>query len=166
MRINNKRVNVFVGAFYSLFLLGLFFSILLLIIPISQIVNRISPYLLIVIFISLIYLFYKSGHQNIEYNSDGEVLNIRTQDPFWVQYFPSQKTLTDFPKKKLTGFKIKKSIFSRKLELYLTSKRSQKGYVRLSFPITYLNKSEISDLKKSLNRIITKNKEAEKNEIN
>lgn len=164
MRINNKRVNVFVGAFYSMFLLGLFFSILLLIIPISPIVNRISPYLLILIFGLLIYLFYKSGHQNIEYNSDGEVLNIRTQDPFWVQYFPRERTLTDFPKKKLSGFKIRKSLFSRRLILYLKSNRNSNGYVRLSFPITYLNKSEISDLKKSLNRIIAKNKEADKNE--
>lgn len=166
MRINNKRVNVYVASIYSLFLMALFFSILLIIVPISPIVNRISPYILIGIFIFLIFIFYKMGHQHIEYNSDGEVLNIKTQDSFWIQYFPKSKVFVDFPKKKLTGFRIRNKIFTRKLDLFVKSKRNKKGYVRLTFTITYLNNSEVVDLKKSLNRILAKNNLAAQNETN
>lgn len=166
MRINNKRVNVWVASAYSLFLMALAFSILLLIVPISPIVNKVSPYLLIGLSLFLIFIFYKLGHQNFEYNSDGEVLNIKTHDPFWIQYFPNSKVFVDFPKKKLTGYQIRNKILTRKLDLFLKSKRTKKGYIRLTFTITYLNHSEITDLKKSLNRILANNKLAIQNETN
>ncbi|MGB6083961.1 hypothetical protein [Moheibacter sp.] len=159
MRINNKRVNVYIEAFYTLLFIGLIFSIILIFIPIPAITRIAPPYVYIGLFIFLIYLFYKLGHQHVEYSSDGEVLNIKTQDAFWVKYFPRTRLIVDFPKNKLVSFKIKSSFLHKKLELYVTSKRSHSGVAKLSFNITYLNKSEISDLKISLNRILKRNQE-------
>ena len=95
----------------------------------------------------------------MEYSSDGEVLNIKTEDAFWVKYFPKSKLVMDFPKSKLVNYKIRKGIFSKKLELYVTSKRAQNGVSKLSFNITYLNQNEINDLNRSLKKILKKNEE-------
>ncbi len=162
MRINNKRINVYIEAFYTLLFIGLIFSVLLIFVPIPAIIRRVEPYILIGFFCVFIYLFYKIGHQNVEYNSDGELLNIKTQDAFWVKYFPQTRRIVDFPKSKLISFKIKNGFFQKKLDLYVTSKRTQSGYMKLRFNITYLSKSEISDLKRSLNKIVKRNSENNK----
>lgn len=165
MRINNKRIKIYIETLYILLLLGLFFSILLTFIPISIITKFVSPYILVIGFTSAIIFIYKLGHQHMEYSSDGEVLNIKTQDAFWVKYNPNSKTIVDFPKSKLVNFKIKQGILQRKLELYVTSRRSQNGIVKLSFNITYLNNSEINDLKRSLNKILKKNERLEEDNL-
>jgi uncharacterized membrane protein YdbT with pleckstrin-like domain len=157
MRINNKRINIYIETIYILFLLGIFCSLMLVFIPISVITKFISPYFLLIGFMAGIYLLQKLGHQHMEFSSEGEVLNIKTQDVFWTKYFPSTRIIVDFPKSKLVNFKIQSGIFQKKLDLYITSKRSQNGIAKLSFNITYLNKSEINDLKRSLNKILKKN---------
>lgn len=159
MRINNKRVNVYIEALYNLLFIGLIFSIILLFIPISVLLKHISPYILIGIFLLAIFLLYKMGHMHVEYNSDGEILNIKTQDPFWIKYFPRSRTIVDFPKSKLMSFKIENNFLRKRLILYVTSKRSHSGYTKLTFNVTFLNKTEISDLKRSLNRIVKRNQE-------
>ncbi|MDD3771231.1 MAG: hypothetical protein PHC38_01085 [Weeksellaceae bacterium] len=164
MRINNKRINIYIETLYNILLLLFVGSLILIFIPITPIVNLISPYALLLIIGIMIYFLYLTGNQNIEYNSDGEALTIRTQDPFISKYFPKNKTLTDFPKNKVIDYEIKQKFILRKLYLYLQSKRAKKGYVKLSFPITYLNDKELRDLKKSLNRIIEKNNKEKLNE--
>ena len=159
MRINNKRVNVYIDVIYTLMLIGLFFSILLIFIPIPLIVKKVPAYLLVLGFLWAIYGFHKLGHQNVEYSSDGEVINIKTQDPFWVKYFPQSKLVMDFPKTKLVNYKIRRDLFTKKLDLYVTSKRAQNGLTRLTSNITYLSKGEVNDLNRSLKKITKKNEE-------
>lgn len=159
MRINNKRINVYIEAFYTLLFIGLIFSVLLIFVPITAVTRWIEPYILTGLFCAFIYLFYKIGHQNVEYSSDGEIINIKTQDAFWVKYFPKTRRLVDFPKSKLISFKIKNGFLNKKLELYVTSRRTQSGSMKLSFNITYLSKNEISDLKRSLHKIVKRNSE-------
>lgn len=159
MRINNKRIGIYIETLYRFLFLGVLCSILLILIPIPKIVNYVSPWYLLIFFVGLIILLPKFGHQIFIYNSDGEVLNIKTEDAFWAKYSAKSKRLIDFPKSKLRDFKIKESIFSKKLILYVNSKRSKKGYIELYFNISYLNQSEISDLKHSLNRLVKMNNE-------
>jgi len=165
MRINNKRIIPVIETLYTLLFIGIFIAILLIIIPIGFITNLISPYILLGLFIISIFLFYKFGHQHFEYNSDGEVINIKTQDIFWVKYFPNSKSVVDFPKKKLINFKIEKKFFRETLELYVTSKRTSNGITKLKFNITYLKEDEIADLKRSLSKIIKNNKEQQTDEV-
>lgn len=160
MRINNKRIIPVIETCYTLLLIGVFIAVLLMVIPVGLISSLISPYILFGIFILFIFLFYKLGHQHFEYNSDGEVINIKTQDVFWIKYLPNSKIIVDFPKKKLVNYKINKSFFKTILELYVTSKRTSNGVTKLKFNITYLNGNEVADLKRSLSKII-KNNEAE-----
>ncbi|NLN32709.1 MAG: hypothetical protein GX159_03825 [Flavobacteriaceae bacterium] len=159
MRINNKRINVYFDVINTLLLIGFFFSILHLFMPIHFLTKIISPAALSGIFILAIYIVYRLGPQHVEYNSDGEVLNIKTQDAFWAKHFPKMRRLVDFPKRKLISYKIKQCLFLKHLELTIKSKRSQTGISKLRFNITFLSHSEISDLKRSLNRIVKRNKE-------
>ena len=158
MRINNKRVIPFINLIYTLLFIGVFVSILLILVPISIITAAISPYILTGLFIISIYLFYKFGHQHFEYSSDGETLNIKTQDIFWSKYFEKTIRTVDFPKSKLINFKIEQGI-KTVLELYVTSKRTSNGITKLKFNITYLNNNEINDLKRSLSKIIKTNQQ-------
>lgn len=157
MRINNKRIKIYIETLNILFLLGLTFSILLCFIPISIITEHVSPIYLVGGSLLGIIILHKMGHHHIEYSSEGEVLQLKTQDAFWTKYFPSSRVIVDFPKGKLVNFNIKKGFFHKKLELYVTSKRSQNGITKLSFNITFLSSSETNDLKRSLTKILKKN---------
>lgn len=159
MRINNKRLIPFIEKFYALLFLALLAAMTLILIPIGVIVNVISPYFLIGIILISFLILYFLGHQHVEYDSDGEVINIRTKDIFWSKYFPNHKVVMDFPKKKLVSFKVQHSFFKKTLEMYVTSKRTAHGVTKLKFNITFLSKSETNDLKRSLNKIIKNNKE-------
>lgn len=159
MRINNKRITPLINAVYALLFLALVAAAFLIIIPIGIITGIISPYYLIGIVLISIFLLYSFGHQHIEYDSDGEVINIRTKDVFWSKYFPKAKVIMDFPKNKLVSYRIHRSIFTKTLEMIVTSKRTAHGVTKLKFNITFLSKSETNDLKKSLNKIIKNNKE-------
>ena len=159
MRINNKRIIPLIETYYTVLFVGLFITVLLIIIPVSAVNHIISPYFLFVGFAALIFVFNKFGHQHFEYNSDGEVLNIKTQDPFWVRYFPNSKNMVDFPKQKLLRYKVKNMIFKKTLELYVTSKRTSNGMAKLKFNLTYLKNSEIADLKRSLSKVVKHNQE-------
>lgn len=157
MRINNKRVNIYIESIYTILFILLICSILLIFVPIPTITKITSPYVLVSGALFSIFFIYKIGHQHVEYSSEGEVLNIKTEDPFWTKYFPKSQVVVDFPKHKLMNYNVKNKIFNRKLELYITSKRNQSGIAKLSFNITYLSQSEITDLKRSLSKIIKKN---------
>ncbi len=159
MRINNKRIDIYIETIYTLLFIGLIFSIVLIFIPIPTVTRYIKPYFLVLGFGALIYGFYKYGHQHVEYSSDGEVLNLKTHDSFWIKYFPRNRVMVDFPKNKLLSFNVRRGILKRTLELYVTSRRSQSGFTKLTFNITYLSKNEVADLKRSLNKIVKKNKE-------
>lgn len=165
MKINNKRVNSVVETFYTLLFLGLFFSMVLVFIPISNVVKIVSPYVLILIFGLLILLLYKMGPHSFDYNSDGETLNIKTQDPFWVKHFPKNRKMTDFPKAKVIKYQIHRGLLNKTLHIYISSKRSQNGVSKISYNIGYLNRSEINDIKTSLNRMIKRNQEGSHWEI-
>jgi len=159
MRINNKRIIPIIETFYALLFITLAVAIILFIIPIGIIINIISPYTMIGLIVLFMLFLYWLGHQHVEYDSDGEVINIRTKDIFWSRYFPKERIVMDFPKNKLISFKIEKSMFKKTLEMYVTSKRTANGITKLKFNITFLNKSETNDLKRSLNKIIKNNKE-------
>lgn len=159
MRINNKRIIPLIESAYALLLVALFSACTLLVIPVGAIVNLVSPSLLIIIILLLLYFLYKLGPQHLEYDSDGEVIHIIGKDVFWSKYFPAKKTMTEFPKKKLVSFRVRHFLFKKTLELFVTSKRAPNGITKLKFNITYLNHSEISDLKRSLYKIVKKNNE-------
>ncbi|MCS3870170.1 hypothetical protein J3D55_003086 [Chryseobacterium ginsenosidimutans] len=110
--------------------------------------------LLIAIPIILIVLFYLTGRQIFEYDSDGEALHFRNRDiiPFL------HKALSDeFPKYKLLKFEIIDIFFIKRLYVTISSKNG--GSTMLKYEVSYLTRKEINDLKFSLNKVVKANNE-------
>ncbi|WP_407402667.1 hypothetical protein [Chryseobacterium sp.] len=100
-------------------------------------------------------IFYKSGRQIFEYDSDGEAVHFRNRNiiPFL------QKPLSDeFPKYKLINYEILNFLFIKRLYIKVASKNTI-GHSILRYEITYLTNKEINDLVFSLSKILKTNQE-------
>jgi hypothetical protein len=110
--------------------------------------------LLIIVPIFITILFYISGRQIFEYDSDGEALHFRNRNiiPFL------QKPLSDeFPKYKLLKFEIINLFIIKRLYVTISSKNS--GSTILKYEISYLTRKEVNDLRFSLHKVVKTNNE-------
>lgn len=110
--------------------------------------------LLIIIPVFVIVLFYISGRQIFEYDSDGEALHFRNRNiiPFL------QKPLSDeFPKYKLLKFEIINLFIVKRLYITISSKNN--GSTILKYEISYLTRKEVNDLRFSLHKVVKTNNE-------
>ncbi len=110
--------------------------------------------LLIIMPLFIILLFYISGRQIFEYDSDGEALHFRNRNiiPFL------QRPLSDeFPKYKLLKFEVIDLLIIKRLYITISSKNS--GSTILKYEISYLTKKEVNDLKFSLHKVVKTNNE-------
>ena len=160
MRINNRKIKPIIKFIYTLILLGLLASVLFSIVEINFL-KTIPIWGVVVIALTILLIIYLRGDQLFEYDSDGEALNFRTQDAFWGDIFPKTKKSSEFPKEKLVSFQITGFFLKRTLCLTIKSKRSQSGFSKLKYNITYLNSQERRDLKRSLKKVIEDNKAKE-----
>lgn len=152
MRINSDRSYKFLGLVYLLCLFAVLFDVLVINIEGSLgSLSKVTP-IAVVITIFLIY----RGLPVFQYDSDGEVLNFTGKEPnlqwlgkLFVSHF-------EFPKRKLSAYKVKKYPLRRKLVVYINSKDGHRK--KQSVTISYLSKREVRDLTRSLNGVIAKNK--------
>ncbi|WP_294287281.1 hypothetical protein [uncultured Chryseobacterium sp.] len=110
--------------------------------------------LLVIIPVIIIAVFYISGRQIFEYDSDGEALHFRNRNiiPFL------QKPLSDeFPKYKLLKFEIINLFIMKRLYVTISSKNN--GSTILKYEISYLTKKEVNDLRFSLHKVVKTNNE-------
>ncbi|WP_295230261.1 hypothetical protein [uncultured Chryseobacterium sp.] len=110
--------------------------------------------LFIIIPLFLLLLFYFSGRQIFEYDSDGEALHFRNRN---VIPFLGKPLSDEFPKYKLISFDVVRIFFIKRLYVRVTSKTS--GSALLKYEISYLTGKEINDLKISLNKVVKANNE-------
>ena len=113
-----------------------------------------EEYLFIVIPVILIIVFYITGRQIFEYDSDGEGLHFRNTN---IIPFLNKNLSDEFPKYKLISYEIVRILFIRRLYITISSKNS--GSTMLKYEISYLTKKETNDLKFSLNKVVKANKE-------
>jgi len=113
-----------------------------------------ESYLMILVPAVLLVLFYLSGRQIFEYDSEGEAVHFRNRNiiPFL------QKPLSDeFPKYKLISYETVSIFFVKRLYITISSKNNLR--IILKYDISFLNKEQIKSLKFSLNNITKTNKE-------
>jgi|GEM_PF-2529904 len=153
MKFNNKRIK-----YYSFFIyftvIGCFaFSLFIKLSPFILFSSYpILPFIITGSIVWLIYRYY--GHPFFEFDSDGEVLNLTTDEFIMGKIFPSTKKHSEFPKRKLASYKIKKKKLKKTLVLTLHSKKSNTSYSKLKFNITYLNNNKLRGLKKVLDKTL------------
>lgn len=153
MRINSDRSRRILGFIYVICFFSLVFDIILLQADGSWgDTMKISP-LAGVFFLFIIY----RGLPVFNYDSDGEVLNFTASEPnlnFLGSWF---YTHFEFPKRKLVRYRINSYPFRRVLSVVIDSRE---GYhKKQKIPISYLNKRELKDLRKSLNKVVLQNNE-------
>lgn len=113
-----------------------------------------ESYLLIIVPALLLIIFYISGRQIFEYDSDGEALNFKNRN---IIPFLSKPLHDEFPKYKLIKYDVVSIFFFKRLYITVSSKNS--GSTMLKYQISYLTRKEVNDLKLSLNKVVKANKE-------
>lgn len=113
-----------------------------------------ESYLLIIIPVLLLIVFYISGRQIFEYDSDGEALNFKNRN---VIPFLNKPLHDEFPKYKLIKYDVVSIFFFKRLYITVSSKNN--GSTILKYQISYLSNKEVNDLKLSLNKVVKANKE-------
>lgn len=109
---------------------------------------------IVVIPLLLLMIFYISGKQIFEYDSDGEALNFKNRN---IIPLLSKSISDEFPKYKLLKYELINYLIYKRLYIIISSKKSHTA--TLKYDISYLTKKEINDLKFSLNKVVNNNKE-------
>lgn len=152
MRLKSTRASRVLGFYYVICLILIVFDLILLNLEgnLNSMVGVSVPFLLLGLIV------YFRGHPRFEYDSDGEVLNITTEDPNFKWLGALGINHVEFPKRKLQSFRIARHFIKRTLKIQIKSKE---GFTRKrSFDISFLSKQEVKDLKHSLNKVIHQNK--------
>ncbi|MEJ5049229.1 hypothetical protein WH221_05285 [Chryseobacterium culicis] len=113
-----------------------------------------ESYLLIIVPLLLLIIFYISGRQIFEYDSDGEALNFKNRN---IIPFLNKPLHDEFPKYKLIKYDVVSILFFKRLYITVSSKNN--GSTILKYQISYLNRKQVNDLKLSLNKVVKANKE-------
>lgn len=110
------------------------------------------------VFIIVAALLTAMGFPKFLYDSDSEVLQITSENPFYKMIgIKKWFRHVEFPKRKMHSFKIKENFFRKRLFIYV---RSKEGYLlKQTFAITFVKKKKIKYLKTSLSRVVKDNKE-------
>lgn len=153
MRLHNKHKYTYFKAIYLLMALALGFD--LVIMNIEGSLGSLSHLWPAVMLLGLFLVW--RGLPVFEYDSDGEVLIFTAKEPFFLPFSRAFVSHTEFPKRKLRGYRIKNFPFRRIISVSIASKE---GFTKkVSIPISYLNKEDVRDLERSLNGVLKKNKD-------
>lgn len=153
MRLSNRTKAPIYNFINTLLLMMLFAGILGFILEQYkfQIIGGLS-YLLIIVPFLLLVLYYISGRQIFEYDSDGEALHFKNRN---IVPFLSRPLNDEFPKYKLMKFETVSMFLIRRLYVTISSKNSVSTI--LKYEISYLTQKEVNDLKFSLNKVVKAN---------
>ncbi len=153
MRLNTQSSGRVLRFIYLLCLFTLAFDVIMLNIEGSwSSITKLSPFA----FLIIIFLIYRGLPQFI-YDSDGEVLNFTAQEPNLKFLGKRFNEHTEFPKRKLLKYRVSVWPFKRRLILYIQSKEG--GPKRVGISISYLTRTQLRDLKRSLDRVVATNRE-------
>jgi hypothetical protein len=90
------------------------------------------------------------GPARFKYDTEGEVMNLSTEDKIWDKLLRSFNKHYEFPKRKLNGYKMNGWFLRRTLTIYINSRS---GIVKeRSLVVSHLTKSQRKQLNKSLKK--------------
>jgi len=160
MKICNKRVRY---QFKFIYLIILFVFILNIIDDsiTGKFGNSIGDEIVGLIFFITSFLLIWRGFPLFKFDSNGEVLIVKSSEPVLISKLSDYHFFAEFPKAKLTGFKVKKILFKKTLYMYIQGSGRRKT---LRVSISYLNNKEVSLLNQSLKNVLRNNKKEVVNE--
>ncbi|MDH6254091.1 amino acid transporter [Chryseobacterium sp. H1D6B] len=110
--------------------------------------------LFIIIPVVILGVYYLTGRQIFEYDSDGEAIHFKNRN---IIPFLSRPLNDEFPKYKLIKYEVVSIVFIKRLYVTISSKNS--GSTMLKYEISFLTRKEVNDLKLSLNKVVKANNE-------
>ncbi|TWP23005.1 hypothetical protein ETU08_09535 [Apibacter muscae] len=156
MKIQNKETQNKLKIVNILTLIVCVSSIIFIYLDIRSLQYR-DDLVFILSLLILLYLTYL-GCPFFKYDGEGETLIFQNKRSLASSVFVKELQ-SDFPKRKLKKFNIKKSYFFKKtLEIYISSNRVSGGLSKLRFDISYLSSKQIRNLKISLDKVVKENK--------
>lgn len=167
MRVNNKSTIPLFNFFIYLVSTGIFVGIFLYVFSFEYFIHpAITPgRLMIVSVISVIALIILTPTQ-FEYISESDSVIIRrTNSSLWGKITGKRPNTLQFKKENLKGFKIRKNMFFRILDIYLYKPENIDKSEKISFRMAFLEKKQVSNLKNSLHKIIRKNDKTKTTEV-
>jgi len=155
MRINNRNKISLYNFIHTWLLMFLLIGILgFLVEELKFNILGVESCLMILVPAVLLVLFYLSGRQIFEYDSEGEAVHFRNRN---IVPFLQNPLSDEFPKYKLISYETVSILFIRKLYITISSKNN--GRTLLKYEISFLTKNQVKNLESSLNNIIKANKE-------
>lgn len=100
--------------------------------------------------IALIIILLYRGPSKFKYDTEGEVMNLSTEDKIWDTFIRSFKKYYEFPKRKLNSYRMNGWFLRRTLTIYINSRS---GVVKeRSMLVSHLTKSQRRQLTNSLKK--------------
>lgn len=124
---------------------------------------NISEILLMIISLTLIIIWLINNlifTNKIEIDSTSEVLSIIISHPFMKKHIHHSKMLTEFPKKRLVKYKMKRTLFKTNLKIsFRRGEMYKSSFHNQSFKFYRLNNAQQLCLESELTKIINQNNE-------
>lgn len=165
MKLKNLTIIKNMRVFNLIFLIGLITLLFVCLIPVRIITNHISPYLLIGLYIGLIVIIIYRGNQYFEYDTAGEVFNLRTKNYGPLSFLSKNEKGIDVPMSKIIDYRFNRNFLRTELELFVRTKKNKSGITKVKFNMSYLNHKDFSLIKENLEHIINNNNKIEQHKL-
>ena len=156
MRLNNRRAKKFVTTLYFVFAVLFMFAGLSFSVVKSLIGSAKYKYTFLFLILTLVLLFAHKVSKYFEYDSEGNVLVMVNKGMMLSDFFNYRENRAEFPKKKLLYYKLNNYGFYKSLNVYIKSGDDRQK--RLKFNVTLVSDKKLKYLKKSLDKVIKRNK--------
>lgn len=154
MRFNNASSKRWIPFLYFFLVLGSIIAIVYMLFFQDEF-NKGKLWYVIPIALLIIFGIVYTSAKYFEFDSDGNVLTFVNKGLFISNFINYREQRAEFPKEKLTRYRVENYIFFCKLYIYIKS-RSNK-IKRLGFNISLLSPRKRRALKKSLDKVLKHN---------
>ena len=148
-----------------IFLIGLITLLFVCLIPVRIITNHISPYLLFGFYFGLIAIIIYRGNQYFEYDTAGEVFNLKTKNYGPLSFLSKNVKGIDLPMNKIIDYRFNRNFLRTELELFVRTKKNKSGVTKVKFNMSYLDRKNFNQIKEDLEHIINKNNKIEQHKL-
>jgi hypothetical protein len=148
MRINSNKAYALTRYLYLL--VAVLFLVDLILLNIEGQLKDLSG--LSVLAVGMLAFFVYRGYPVFEYDSDGEVLIFSNYEPILKGFSKRFSKHTEFPKRKLAGYRFVYWPFKTKLIIHIHSRDN--SVRKMDFAVSSLNKMEIRGLDRSLAAVL------------
>lgn len=167
MRVNNKSTIPLFNFFIYITFSGIVIGALLYFFKFGYFIHpALTPIRLIIGSSAVILFIQMITPTQFEYISESEMVVLRKANTsVWGKISRKRPETLQFKKVDLKGFKIRRNMFFRILDVYLYDDGSLDKTIKHSFRMAFLEKKQVSNLKNSLHKIIRKNEKINKTEV-